>query len=226
MAYSAPEFQQDEAWTEKADIFSLGATLYTLFFTAREPFAGIRHSAELILNVSRGAFWQFEERARVGHVNGGGIYRSGSLRRHHARSNGSTSGSIADAEDANTLDSTDKAVSSETLVANLQEFIAGSGIPGLDLTALPVLPKSPKPSSASASVHTQAMSNDSTTNALPLSPHVALNHLSYSDQTPPLILLGGEPCPEPLRNMLKSMVAILPCNRPTASELLEQFHHM
>ncbi|KAJ2902933.1 hypothetical protein GGI21_004495, partial [Coemansia aciculifera] len=46
----------------KADIYSLGVSLYTLFVSGREPYATVKSSVEQMLLAAKGAFWEWEER--------------------------------------------------------------------------------------------------------------------------------------------------------------------
>ncbi|KAJ2743258.1 hypothetical protein GGI20_003886 [Coemansia sp. BCRC 34301] len=69
--YSAPEMLASPAGNNaalsadklhKADIYSLGVSLYTLFVSGREPYATVKSSVEQMLLAAKGAFWEWEER--------------------------------------------------------------------------------------------------------------------------------------------------------------------
>ena len=63
--YSSPEMVDPcptRPFGYASDIFSFGATMYSLI-TGTEPFRGVR-SIELMWNVRKGRFWEWEERAR------------------------------------------------------------------------------------------------------------------------------------------------------------------
>ncbi|KAJ2458161.1 hypothetical protein GGF42_002246 [Coemansia sp. RSA 2424] len=69
--YSAPETLASPAGNNaalsaddlhKADIYSLGVSLYTLFVSGREPYATVKSSVEQMLLAAKGAFWEWEER--------------------------------------------------------------------------------------------------------------------------------------------------------------------
>ena len=64
--YSSPEMVDPcptRTFGYASDVFSFGATMYSLI-TGSEPFRGVR-SIELMWNVRKGRFWEWEERARV-----------------------------------------------------------------------------------------------------------------------------------------------------------------
>ncbi|KAJ2487085.1 hypothetical protein IWW37_005380 [Coemansia sp. RSA 2050] len=70
--YSAPETLASPAANNakalsadelhKADIYSLGVSLYTMFVSGREPYATVKSSVEQMLLATKGAFWGWEER--------------------------------------------------------------------------------------------------------------------------------------------------------------------
>ncbi|KAJ2002339.1 hypothetical protein GGI04_003383 [Coemansia thaxteri] len=67
--YSAPEMLTPAASKapgatdpHKADIYSLGVSLYTLFVSGQEPYATVKSSVEQMLLAAKGAFWEWEER--------------------------------------------------------------------------------------------------------------------------------------------------------------------
>ncbi|GAA5976034.1 hypothetical protein JCM11641_003264 [Rhodosporidiobolus odoratus] len=85
--YSPPEFVRPlpSSFSFPSDIFSLGVTLGTLL-TAREPYEGMR-AIERMLHVSRGNWWEWEERRRLKElereemeVEEGTVSRAGSVR--------------------------------------------------------------------------------------------------------------------------------------------------
>lgn len=64
--YSSPEMVDPcptRTFGYASDVFSFGATMYSLI-TGVEPFRGVR-SIELMWNVRKGRFWEWEERARI-----------------------------------------------------------------------------------------------------------------------------------------------------------------
>jgi serine/threonine protein kinase len=64
--YSSPEMVDPcptRSFGYASDVFSFGATMYSLI-TGCEPFRGVR-SIELMWNVRKGRFWEWEERARL-----------------------------------------------------------------------------------------------------------------------------------------------------------------
>ncbi|KAJ2310376.1 hypothetical protein H4S02_004197 [Coemansia sp. RSA 2611] len=64
--YSAPEaLTPASSSLHKADVFALGVTLYVLFVSGREPFATVKSAVEQMLLVSKGAFWEWEERHSI-----------------------------------------------------------------------------------------------------------------------------------------------------------------
>ncbi|KAJ2055651.1 hypothetical protein GGH13_007775 [Coemansia sp. S155-1] len=49
----------------KADVYSLGVSLYTMFVSGREPYATVKSSVEQMLLAAKGAFWEWEERHSI-----------------------------------------------------------------------------------------------------------------------------------------------------------------
>lgn len=72
--YSSPEMVDPcptRTFGHASDVFSFGATMYSLI-TGCEPFRGVR-SIELMWNVRKGRFWEWEERARLMRVGQVGV---------------------------------------------------------------------------------------------------------------------------------------------------------
>ncbi|KAG9293887.1 hypothetical protein G9A89_019225 [Geosiphon pyriformis] len=65
--YSPPELvmQSPFPYSFPVDIYSLGVTLYIIGFTAKEPFRNMRNPVELMVWISKGEFWEWEERLRL-----------------------------------------------------------------------------------------------------------------------------------------------------------------
>lgn len=91
-AYSPPELVRSapSPFGFPADIFSLGVTL-CVALTGREPFQQVRSPVERMMWVSRGGYWEYEERLRYGSGGSQPPSRAGSLRKpSRAASNAGT----------------------------------------------------------------------------------------------------------------------------------------